>query len=108
MRNRAFWDIVPSSLFGVDRSFRTACCLHQQGLITLIIEQHAPLKCWSTPTRLQGAISQKALIFIKKFIHENVTFTCKMFDNNYFPFPSTLKVQNFVIDRRHKNNILGA
>jgi hypothetical protein len=28
---RAFWDIAPCSLIGVDRSFRGAYCLHHQG-----------------------------------------------------------------------------
>jgi hypothetical protein len=40
MKIRAFWDIVPCSLVGVDWRFRGAYCLHHH-----------------------GAISQKALIF---------------------------------------------
>jgi hypothetical protein len=28
---RAFWDIAPCSLVGVDRRFRGACCLYHEG-----------------------------------------------------------------------------
>jgi hypothetical protein len=34
MKMRAFWDIVLCSLFGVDRHFRGAYCLHHQGDLT--------------------------------------------------------------------------
>jgi hypothetical protein len=52
MKLRAFWDIAPCSLVGVDRRFRGAYCLHHQG------DESSP-----TPLRLHGAISQKALVF---------------------------------------------
>jgi hypothetical protein len=38
---RAFWDIAPCSLVGVDRLFRGAYCLHRQGdygFITMMME----------------------------------------------------------------------
>jgi hypothetical protein len=57
---RAFCYIAPASLVGVDRRFRGACCLHHQGE-----DYHAPLKRQSTPTTLNGTISQKDLIFIR-------------------------------------------
>jgi hypothetical protein len=49
LKIRAFWDIATCSLAGVDRRFRGAYCLHYQSDIG---------------ARLQGAISQKALIII--------------------------------------------
>jgi hypothetical protein len=47
MKIRAFWDIAPFSLVGVDRHFRGVYCLRYR----------------ATPTRLNSATSQKALIF---------------------------------------------
>jgi hypothetical protein len=52
----AFWNIAPCNLVGVARLFRCTYCLHHQG--------DSPLKRRSSPTRLQGAVSQKTLIFI--------------------------------------------
>jgi hypothetical protein len=57
MKMRAFWGIAPCSLVVVDRCIRGAYCLHQH-------RQFAHSKRRSTTTRLHGAISQKALIFI--------------------------------------------
>jgi hypothetical protein len=51
---RAFWVVAPCSLVGLDRRFRGAYCLHNQG-----DDIHR-----STPTRLNGATSQKTIIFI--------------------------------------------
>jgi hypothetical protein len=48
MKMRAFWDMASCSL------------------ITLTMEQYTPLKRRSAPTRLHGALSQKALFFVHK------------------------------------------
>jgi hypothetical protein len=66
---RAFWDIASCNLVRVDRRFRYTYCLHHQGdlFITLMIGQY---RHRSNPTRLHGAISQKALIF-KIEVHSN-------------------------------------
>jgi hypothetical protein len=63
---RAFWDVAPCSLVGVDRRFRGAYCLHYQDgeYHPLIIIDH-PDDEGSTETRLLGVISQKALIFMR-------------------------------------------
>jgi hypothetical protein len=54
MKITAFWDVASSS--GVDRRFRGAYCIPHT-------RQNASLNRRSTPTRLHGATSQKALIF---------------------------------------------
>jgi hypothetical protein len=59
MKMRAFWDVTPCSLVGVDRRFRGAYCLHHQGDES------------SSPTRLHGATSQKALTFMIVMIYSN-------------------------------------
>jgi hypothetical protein len=50
---KAFWDIAPCSLLGVERRFRGAYCFHHQGVESFK----------SAPKRLHGAMSQKALTF---------------------------------------------
>jgi hypothetical protein len=59
MKIRAFWDAA-------DRHIRSAYHLHHQG----DDEQYAPLKRWSTPRRLHGATSQKALFFTICTVHQ--------------------------------------
>jgi hypothetical protein len=74
MKFRVFWDVAPCSLVGVDRRFRDAYCLHQQG-------RYHPddggstylLKCQATPMRLHGATSQNALNFCDNFLSEKST-----------------------------------
>jgi hypothetical protein len=61
LKIRDFWDVAPFSLVGVYRRFRGVYCLHHQ---TDESSQDTPLKRRSTPRRLHGATSQKALIFI--------------------------------------------
>jgi hypothetical protein len=70
MRIRAFRDIALCSLIVVYRRFRGAYCLHllSNESIPWWWRQHAPLKRRSSTTRLQGAISQKALTFNSMFI----------------------------------------
>jgi hypothetical protein len=58
MEMTAFWDTVLHSL-KVDRCFRGAYSLPCWWW------QYAPLKHWSTSTRLHSAISQKAVIFLR-------------------------------------------
>jgi hypothetical protein len=73
----AFWDIAPCSLVDVDRRFRGAYCLHHQS------NPHRPLKRRSTPTRLHGAISQKAVILsnvVKLIRHFPILFSETAFD----------------------------
>jgi hypothetical protein len=55
---RAFRDVAPCSLFGVDRCFRC------DDSSPWWWRQYASLKRRCTPTRLHGAVSQKVLIFI--------------------------------------------
>jgi hypothetical protein len=62
MKMRAFWDVSPCSLVGVDRRFRGVYCLHHQSDKSW--RQYASLKRHFTPTRLHGCISQKVLIII--------------------------------------------
>jgi hypothetical protein len=61
MKIRAFWDAAPCNLVGADRRFKGAYCLHHQG------DRWALLKCQYNPTRLHGATSQKAVIFLLNF-----------------------------------------
>jgi hypothetical protein len=71
MKMRALWGIEPCSL-GVGRRFRCAYCLLHQGDECSHPSswwwKYVPLERRSTPTRLHGAISQKALIFCSIFI----------------------------------------
>jgi hypothetical protein len=58
LKMRAFWDIAPCNLVGVDRRFRGAYCLHHHP------DGGSPhFSNVSTSTRLLYAVSQKALIF---------------------------------------------
>jgi hypothetical protein len=85
MKIRAFLDIAQCSLVGVNRRFRGAYCLHHQGHHRVddgcvlppssgwwspwLWRQYACLKRRSTPTRLHGTTSQKALIFNRVLIY---------------------------------------
>jgi hypothetical protein len=60
---KAFWDIAPCTLVGIHRSFRGVHCLHHRSS-PWWWRQYALLKLRCTPTRLHGAIFQKAFIFI--------------------------------------------
>jgi hypothetical protein len=73
MKMIAFWDIAPCSLTEVDWCFRAAHYLHHQGNDSLSWwwRQNAPLKHWSTSTRLHGAVSQKA-VRLHTCYHENL------------------------------------
>jgi hypothetical protein len=72
MKIRAFWDVAPCSLVGVDRRFRGAYCLHHQGEI-----DECSTHLWnvrSTPTSLHCATCQKALIFyISSWLYMSVS-----------------------------------
>jgi hypothetical protein len=54
MKVTAFWKLALCSLVEIDRPFTGAYCPHQ----------HGDLKRRSTSTKLHGAMSQKAVIFI--------------------------------------------
>jgi hypothetical protein len=56
----SFWDIAPCSLIEFDRHFRGA---------SLTMEAVTPLKYKSTSMRLDGAISQKDVIFTTVLLH---------------------------------------
>jgi hypothetical protein len=56
MKMVVFWDVAPCGLVELDWCFRGGYCLCHQG--------DALLKYWSTSTRLHGATSQKAAIFV--------------------------------------------
>jgi hypothetical protein len=60
MKMPAFWAVAPCSLVEVDRRFRGAYCLLQHRPED---RQYVPLKRRSTPTRLNGAISQWTVVF---------------------------------------------
>jgi hypothetical protein len=66
---RAFWDIASCSL-RLNWRFRGAYCLHNQGDESRVNSlawwwmRYVPLKHQSTLSRLHGAISEKAVIFI--------------------------------------------
>jgi hypothetical protein len=63
MKTRAFWDITQCRLGG-DRRFRGTYSPTIKSMNHLMLKQYAPLKRRSSPMRLHGAISQKALIFV--------------------------------------------
>jgi hypothetical protein len=78
MKMRAFSDTVLCSLIGIDGRFRGAYCIHYQGYklvrtASIIRVMNYSLQWWrrqyaspkrrSSPTRLYGAISHKALSF---------------------------------------------
>jgi hypothetical protein len=56
---RAFWDVLPCSLVGVDQHFGSVYCLHHQPWWW---RQYSPLKHQST-TRLHGTTSQKTNLY---------------------------------------------
>jgi hypothetical protein len=64
MKIRAFWDIALCSFVGTHRHFRGAYCLHHKG---------------DHPTRLHGAIFQKARI-----LTHNYVATCNLQDIKFF------------------------
>jgi hypothetical protein len=66
MKVAAFWDTAPCSLIEVDRRFRGAYCPRHQSLLSPSPWwwwQNTPLKRRAASTTLDGAISQKALIW---------------------------------------------
>jgi hypothetical protein len=82
VKMRACWDIAPWSLVFIDRYFRGAYCLHHQSdewpwsTSPWRRRLYTPLKRRSTPTKLDGAISQKALIYILAPVRTEIKKTC--------------------------------
>jgi len=94
----AFWDIVPCSLVEVDRCFRGAYWLHHQG------DDHAPVWCQSTSMRLNGALSQKAVIFILTATRTwNFTFLSKSDESQQIAGPTTIYLSNTACDMHYSN-----
>jgi hypothetical protein len=62
MKTSVLWDISPCTLVGIDRRFRGAYCLHNQG-----DKPASPKRQWIS-AGLHSTASQKTAIFIKIFV----------------------------------------